>query len=132
MRSTPPLWEILDPPLQLELFNVPVVSQELSTIKYNHYTKEVFFCWTKVYFVGPLIAPILDPPLCDPPHGFQSQGGSLSCTLTCLCAVNPRVTSGATPAFSTNSGVHCISVYTAGPPSRHPSCKQQVAGNGGC
>ena len=54
---------------------------------------------------------------CDPPHGFQSQGGSLACTFTCLHAVNLRVMFGATPAFSTNRGVHCISVYTAGPPS---------------
>ena len=69
---------------------------------------------------------------CYPPRGFQSQGGSFACTLTCLCAVNLRVMSGATPAFSTKRGVHCIRVYTAGPPSRHPSCKQQMAGNGGC
>ena len=26
--------------------------------------------------------------LCDPPHGFQSQGGSLTCILTCLHAVH--------------------------------------------
>ena len=51
------------------------------------------------------------------PIGIQSQGGS--------------VTSGATPAFSTNKGVHCISVYAAGPPSRHPLCKQRIEGNGG-
>ena len=38
---------------------------------------------------------------------------------------------GATPAFSTNRGVHCISMYTAGLPSGHPSCKQQRADNGG-
>ena len=36
-----------------------------------------------------------------------------------------------TPAFSTNRGVHCISKYTAGPPSGHPSCKQWRAGNSG-
>ena len=65
---------------------------------------------------------------CDPPHGFQSQGGSLTCTLTRLPAVNLRVMSGATPAFSTNRGVHCTSVYTAGMPSRHPSYKQWRAG----
>ena len=95
-----------------------------------------FFCFFLI-FVGPrsiLWGHCL--PLfwtsCDPPHGFQSQGGSLTCTITCLCVVNLRVTSGATPAFSTNRGVHCISVYTAGPPSRHPSCKQGMAGNGGC
>ena len=44
------------------------------------------FHWTKVHFVGPLIAPILD--FVTPPHGFQSQGGSLTCTLTCLHAVH--------------------------------------------
>ena len=59
---------------------------------------------------------------CDPPHGFQSQGDSLTCILTCLHALNPRVTSGATPAFFTNRGVHCIGVYTAGLPSGHPPC----------
>ena len=80
--------------------------------------------------MGPLIA--LFWTLRDPPHGFQSQGGSLACTLTCLYAVNLRVTSGATAAFSTNRGVHCISMCTAGPPSGHPWCKQWRAGNGGC
>ena len=39
---------------------------------------------------------------CDPPNGFQSQGGSLARILTCLHVVNLSVTSGATPAFSTN------------------------------
>ena len=34
-----------------------------------------------------------------------------------LCAVMPKVTSSATPAFSTNRGVHCISMYTAWQPS---------------
>ena len=47
------------------------------------------------------------------PHGFQIQSGYLTCTLSCLHAVILKVTSGATPAFSTNRGVHCISVYTA-------------------
>ena len=52
---------------------------------------------------------------CVLPHGFQSQSrsGSLACTLYCLRAVIPKVTSGATPAFSTNRGVHCVSVYVA-------------------
>ena len=63
---------------------------------------------------------------CDPPHGFQSQGGSLTCTLTCLHVVSLRVMSGATPAFSTNRSVHCTSVYTAGPPST--SLMQTVEG----
>ena len=65
--------------------------------------------------MGPLIAPILD--FVWPSRVCQSQGGCLTCTHTCLHAVNLRVTSGATPAFSTNRGVHCISMYTAGPPS---------------
>ena len=69
--------------------------------------------------------------LCDPPHGFQSQGGSLACILTCLHVVNVRVTSGATPAFSTNRGEHYISSYTTDSPSRHPSNKQWRTGNGG-
>ena len=70
------------------------------------------FCRTQVLFVGPLI-PLFwtSGDICP---GFQSQGG-----FPCLCASSPvynrflRFTSGATPAFSTNSGVHCISVYTA-------------------
>ena len=46
--------------------------------------------------------------LCDTPHRFPSQGGSFACTLTCLCMVNLRVTSGATPAFSTNRSSKCV------------------------
>ena len=45
---------------------------------------------------------------------FQSQGGFLH--LRASLPVHKgflRFTSGATPAFSTNSGVHCISMYTA-------------------
>ena len=51
--------------------------------------------------------------LCVLPHGFQIQSGYLTCTLSCLHAVILKVTTGATPAFSTNRGVHCISMYTA-------------------
>ena len=50
---------------------------------------------------------------CVLPHGFQIQSGYLACTLSCLHAVILKVTSGATPAFSTNRGVHCISMYMA-------------------
>ena len=50
---------------------------------------------------------------CVLPHGFQIQSGYLACTLSCLRAVILKVTTGATPAFSTNRGVHCISMYTA-------------------
>ena len=73
----------------------------------------------------PLIAPILD--FMSSPWDGNSQGGSLAWTLTCLCVANLRVTS----AFSTNRVVHCVSMYTAGFPSGHPSCKQWRAGNGG-
>ena len=85
------------------------------------------FCWTKVYFEAT-----------DCPHfglhvtlsiGFKARW--FSGLLTCLRMVNLKLISGATPAFSTTSGVHCISVYTAGLPSRLPSCKQRRAGNGG-
>ena len=70
------------------------------------------FCKAQVLFVGPLI-PLFwtSGDVCP---GFQSQGG-----FPHLCASSPahngflRFTSGATPAFSTNRGVHCISVYTA-------------------
>ena len=64
------------------------------------------FCRTQVLFLGPLI-PLLwtSGDVCP---GFQSQGG-----FPRLHASSPvhngflRFTSGATPAFSTNSGVHC-------------------------
>ena len=70
------------------------------------------FCRTQVLFVGPLI-PLFwtSGDVCP---GFQSQGG-----FPHLRASSPvhngflRFTPGVTPAFSTNSGVHCISVYTA-------------------
>ena len=38
---------------------------------------------------------------------FQIQSGYLTCTLSCLRAVILKVTTGVTPAFSTNRGVHC-------------------------
>ena len=60
--------------------------------------------------MGPLIA--LFWTLCDPPHGFQSQGGSLACTLTFIHMVNLMVMSGVASAFSTNRGVHCIACIT--------------------
>ena len=55
-------------------------------------------------------------------YGFQIQSGYLACTLSCLHAVILKVTSGVTPAFSTNRGVHCISVYTAWRPVTFPTC----------
>ena len=97
-----------------------------------------FFCFFKKFLLdqGPFCG-ATDCPyfgLCVTlPMGFKARGGSLACTLICLHAVNLRVTSGATPAFSNNRGVHCIGgVYTTGPPSGHPSCQQRMAGNGGC
>ena len=59
---------------------------------------------------------------CVLPHGFQIQSGYLACTLSCLHAVILKVTSGATPAFSTNRGVHCISVYMAWQLITFPTC----------
>ena len=60
--------------------------------------------------------------LCVLPHGFQIQSGYLACTLSCLHAVTLKVTSGTTPAFSTNRGVHCISMHTAWQPVTFPTC----------
>ena len=64
---------------------------------------------------------------CVLPHGFQIRRGSLACTHSCLRAVISKVTSGVTPAFSTNRGEHCISVYTAWQLSHfdpHTCCRQ--------
>ena len=58
--------------------------------------------------------------LCVLPHGFQSQSGSLACTLSCLRAVILKITTGATPAFSTNRSVHCIKcIWHGWPGSSH-------------
>ena len=71
-----------------------------------------FFVGHKSFLVGPLIPLFLTSG--DVCPGFQSQGG-----FPRLHASSPvhnrflRFTSGVTPAFSTNSGVHYISVYTA-------------------
>ena len=85
--------------------------------KKNHMQDD---CWTKVHFVGPLIVPILDfvwPSLCVfKPRVVLSPAHLLACLWW---------------TFSTNRGVHCISMYTADSPSGHPSCKQWRAGNGG-
>ena len=59
---------------------------------------------------------------CVLPHGFQIQSGYLACTLSCLHAVILKVMSGVTPAFSTNRGVHCISMYTAWQLVTFPTC----------
>ena len=72
----------------------------------------LIFYRTQALFVGPLI-PLFwtSGDVCP---GLQSQGG-----FPRLRASSPvhngflRFTSGATPAFSTNRGVHCISVYKA-------------------
>ena len=87
------------------------------------------FCWTKIHFVGSLITPISDFAW---PSPWASKTGWFSRLHSHLLGtVNVRVISSASPAFSTSRGVHCTSMYTAGLPSRHPSCKQQRAGNGG-
>ena len=88
---------------------------KLFTLNYYYFLKT--YCWTKVHFVGLLIAPVWTS--CVPPHGFHSQGSSLASTLTCLSAVNLRVASGATPVFSTRR-VHTEKVCT----------QQQRAGHG--
>ena len=76
-----------------------------------------FYFWTDVHFVEPLISSILDFVL---PSAWVSKPGWFTRSHTYMLACGgARVTSGATPAFSTNRGVHCISVYTAGPSSIH-------------
>ena len=64
------------------------------------------------------------------PVGFKA-GVVLSPAHLLACTVNLRVMSGATPAFSTNRGVHFASVYMTDSPSRYPSCKERRVGNGG-
>ena len=44
--------------------------------------------------------------------GFKSRV-DLACTLSCLCVMIMKVTSGATPVFFTNRGVHVINMYMA-------------------
>ena len=61
--------------------------------------------------------------------GFKARVVLSSALLLACIWWTLRVTSGATPAFSTNRGVHCISMFTADSPSGHPSCKQRRAGN---
>ena len=90
----------------------PISFHFLFTQSENTFILNSCFCWIKVHFWGHWLS--LFWTLCNPPHGFQSQGGSVTCTLTCLHMLNVRATSGATSAFSTNRGVYCISVYTAG------------------
>ena len=64
---------------------------------------------------------------CDPPHGFQSQGGYLTCIFTYLCTVNLSVMSGTTPVFSTNRGCTlCKCVYSR--PTFWSSLVQAVKG----
>ena len=70
----------------------------------------LIFCWTEVHLWSHWL--LLFWTSCDLPRGFQIQSGSLTCTLTCLRAVIPKVTSGATPAFSANRGVHYTCVYS--------------------
>ena len=91
-----------------------------------------FTCWTFFFFFFNFLSGprsilwshwlLLFWTSCVLPHGFQIQSGYLACTLSCLHAVILKVTSGATPAFSTNRGVHCISMYTAWQPVMFPTC----------
>ena len=87
------------------------------------------FCWTKVHFVGPLIAPILDfmwpSPWVSKPRWFCHLHMYL------LACSEPKGHVWCCTCLSINRGVHCISMFTAGLPSGHPSCKQQTAGNSG-
>ena len=64
------------------------------------------FCWTKIPFVGLLIAPILAFVW---PSPWVLKPGWVSCLHSCLCVcmVILRVMSGVTLAFSTNMVVHC-------------------------
>ena len=85
---------------------------------HQNYPKILFFFFFLNFLSGPRSILwshwlLLFWTLCVLPHGFQIQSGYLACTLSCLHAVILKVTSGVTPAFSTNRGVHCISVYTA-------------------
>ena len=60
------------------------------------------------------------------PMGFKAMVvlSPASSLTTCLCVVNVRVMSSATPAFSTNMDVHCTTMYSTDLPSKHLSCKQ--------
>ena len=69
----------------------------------------------------PLIAPVLDFRVSFL-MGFKSRVDILPALFSCLHAVILKVMSGATPAFSTNRGVHCISVYMAWQPVMFPTC----------
>ena len=87
----------------------------------RRFVKRLYFFFLFFFFkivVGPMPSLwshwlLLFWTLCVLPHGFQSWSGSLTCTLSCLLAVIPKVTSCVTPAFSAKRGVHCISVYAA-------------------
>ena len=86
----------------------------------------LIFCWTEVHLWGHWLP--LFWTLCDPPHGFQSQGGSFTCTPTCLHVVNLRVMSGATPAFSTSRGLYTLYKYVCSRPTFWTSLMQAVEG----
>ena len=70
----------------------------------------------------PLIAPVLDF-VC--PSSRVSEPEWISCQHSFLLACVPKVTSGATPAFSTNR-VHCISMYKAWQPSHLPVAVRRI------
>ena len=89
--------------------------------------KQLFFFFFKNFLSGPRSILwshwlLLFWTSCVLPHGFQIQSGYLACTLSCFHAVILKVMSGVTPAFSTNRGAHCISVYMAWQPVTFPTC----------
>ena len=105
------------------------MATNLAFVLYDCQPGIFLFCWTKVLFVVPLIAPNLA-------QWVSTLGGSLACNLSCLCAVNLRVMSGATAAVSTNRDVYCVkhaySVFNIPHHQyRHHLCEQQRAGRGG-
>ena len=66
-----------------------------------------------------LIAPVFDF-VC--PSSQVSNPEWISHLHSYLLEVIPKVTSGVTPAFFTNRGVHCMSVYTAWQASHFDPC----------
>ena len=101
----------------------PLWPKRAELIKTFNFLK--MFCCAKVHFVVPLIAPILDfvwpLPWLLKPGWFSHLHAYLL-----ACSEPKRVMSCATPAFSTNRDVHCISVLTAGLSSGNLLGKQQI------
>ena len=62
------------------------------------------------------------------PMGFKTRLVTWSLAYPC---VEPKDHAWCYTCLSTNRGVHCLSVYTAGLPVRYHSCKQWKASSGG-